>query len=535
MKKILLVLCSFIFFNTSYASIENNVFKIVTHKYEKSEKVFTEQSLWSSVLIRDNTLITNAHVILDEDKNPYWYYLVCKTNSFEQEPDCKYYAKLLKYDEENDLALLEINSEDINWESVFLTWEILFSTWKLNISDDINIYWYPWIGWNTITYTKWKISWYQDWLYKTDANIDEGNSWWWAFDENDNMIWIPSLITSMNSTIWWIIPVDKINTFLENEELDIYENSKNLNEEFVKNLNEKYLLLNWIIKTLDIGGNVSLSWILDDFKYMYWTNTENSSIFGIQSKENKNIIWIIARWAIKNNQSIKDSVLFERLRKDFIWDNKLKCTKTVNNAFVCISNSSIGMLLLKNNQYISIFINGENIEKKDLINNMKKVLKTIKIKKVDTTNQKSWFNLWKLEFIKNDLYYFIFLSKYTKVISTDLKNKNYLIDITQSYDEDLVAWKIKNIKDYKEELETAYKENWLDINIIVKKNINNNYYLYSEDKEYWVIYADFLWNNWYIYEITLNIDTELEDYDNEYANWKKYFDNILKNYVKINE
>lgn len=61
----------------------------------------------SAVLIGKNKIITNAHVVLNEDDVPTGNYSLCISTNFEKGPACVTTLRLLQYDKANDLAILE--------------------------------------------------------------------------------------------------------------------------------------------------------------------------------------------------------------------------------------------------------------------------------------------------------------------------------------------------------------------------------------------------------------------------------------------
>ncbi len=77
----------------------------------------------------------------------------------------------------------------------------------------VKVYSYPLNWWNTISYTEWKVSWFEDGLYKIDANIDLWSSWGWVFNSDWELIWIVSFVKTWKSSIWYVIPVWKIKEF----------------------------------------------------------------------------------------------------------------------------------------------------------------------------------------------------------------------------------------------------------------------------------------------------------------------------------
>lgn len=132
---------------------------------------------------------------------------------------------MLYYDETEDLAVLEISDPEVEW--------IIETTKKsLEIWDVVKVYWYPWNWWETISYTEWKISWYEDWYYKIDANLDSWNSWWWVFDLDWNLLWMAVSVNVWYTTMWYIIPLDKINEFKTKNNYSIEEYSEAIDEWF---------------------------------------------------------------------------------------------------------------------------------------------------------------------------------------------------------------------------------------------------------------------------------------------------------------
>jgi S1-C subfamily serine protease len=68
----------------------------------------------SAVLIANNILLTNAHVITDMNNNLTLQYEACQTISEQEAPKCFSTLQLLKYDKNTDLALLQIVSPTSN-------------------------------------------------------------------------------------------------------------------------------------------------------------------------------------------------------------------------------------------------------------------------------------------------------------------------------------------------------------------------------------------------------------------------------------
>jgi len=203
----------------------NKVFKIEAYDYNQINDSYQLQQYWSAIYYWDNMVYTNAHVILDDEDEPLGKYRLCKTIDFKEKPVCFSVWKLLYYDEIEDLAVLEISDPEVEW--------IIETTKKsLEIWDVVKVYWYPWNWWETISYTEWKISWYEDWYYKIDANLDSWNSWWWVFDLDWNLLWMAVSVNVWYTTMWYIIPLDKINEFKTKNNYSIEEYSEAIDEWF---------------------------------------------------------------------------------------------------------------------------------------------------------------------------------------------------------------------------------------------------------------------------------------------------------------
>ncbi len=191
-----------------------SVLKIKTYEYDDVEKTFTEIAEWSAVYLVNKQIITNAHVIeWSEDTTPTGYYEVCFSSDFKKDPACFDTAKLVKYDTNADLAILELSANP-NWLE-----PITPGTTPIQIGDTVTAYGYPGIGGNTITRTEWKIAGYEDGSYKIDATIDHGSSWGGAFNSKWEWVGIPRTIVSDNGLIGYVIPMSRISAF-RNGKLD---------------------------------------------------------------------------------------------------------------------------------------------------------------------------------------------------------------------------------------------------------------------------------------------------------------------------
>ncbi|MBP7061800.1 trypsin-like peptidase domain-containing protein [Patescibacteria group bacterium] len=186
----------------------NQIFKIKS--YQKNYLFGTIENIahGSAVLIDDNTLLTNAHVVVDEYQNPTGMYEICRSLTMNTDPICFTYADLIYYDLENDLALLSLPDD------VDLSNPITLATSTARENDQVTTYGYPRDGGDTITSAKGVVSGYEKGMIKTDAAINFGNSGGGAYDKYGRLMGIP---TQVAENIGYLIPVDKIQTFLDKE------------------------------------------------------------------------------------------------------------------------------------------------------------------------------------------------------------------------------------------------------------------------------------------------------------------------------
>lgn len=126
MRKYLLLLCIG-FFLSSYNSLFalddgyliNSTLKLKTYKQNEVTKEFVFTHYGSAVYLGNNRIVTNAHVILDADgEKPTGTYEACYATPTKTKPLCFSAAKLIAYDEVNDLAVLEISNAPSTLKSI---------------------------------------------------------------------------------------------------------------------------------------------------------------------------------------------------------------------------------------------------------------------------------------------------------------------------------------------------------------------------------------------------------------------------------
>ncbi len=174
-----------------------------------------EQKVWWWTwffISKDWKIITNKHVINDTNAT---YTVITNDNN-------EYDAKVIAMDPNNDLAILEIVDENIE----FVTLDFI------NNIDEINVWQFAIAVWNALSefqnsVSLWVISWKNRnisdgkntiwWLLQTDAAINPGNSWWPLINLDWKVMWINTAIIEWREWLWFSIGLtkDKINYMLE--------------------------------------------------------------------------------------------------------------------------------------------------------------------------------------------------------------------------------------------------------------------------------------------------------------------------------
>ena len=155
-------------------------------------------------------VLTNAHVVLDDNGRPCQVLLVWFTRSFEEQPSEWVRAGLLAADRGLDLALLRL------YESAPADWGIEVAAQRLEPGEAVRILGYPDAGGLTMTLTRGAYSGMVDHgsqtYIKTDAAISEGNSGGAAFDEAGVFIGVP---TAGVDEVGLLIPAGVAEGFLD--------------------------------------------------------------------------------------------------------------------------------------------------------------------------------------------------------------------------------------------------------------------------------------------------------------------------------
>ena len=213
MKKILLILTLNIFSFASTLPINSvvKIFSTVTEQnyLEPWENPKFYDVTGSGVIIKDNRILTSAHVVSGSN-----FVQVQKEN------DSKKYDAIVKYiSNDVDLAILEINDK-----TFFANTKALEISEDVKIKDSVTAIGYP-IGGNTISTTNGIVSrieyksyswnpWANYLTIQIDAAINSGNSGGAVINKDNKIVGIAMMKLTNADNIGYIVPSVVINTFL---------------------------------------------------------------------------------------------------------------------------------------------------------------------------------------------------------------------------------------------------------------------------------------------------------------------------------
>lgn len=203
---------------------------------------------WSASIINDKwVIISNDHVVDDWKWALSSAFSVCITKDINQKPSCDYTASLIARDDKLDISMLKIDPVDIYWNKVdytkFKNIDIDFDYIPRTQDETIAIG-YPWIWADTISETKWIVSWLSDYngykYIKTDTLI----AWWnsgWAFVKNWKLIWIPTFWIGFWDSMWYALSIKEAKNFIDQ---NIWKSSN-------KNKITEIIDFNWYRKNIE--------------------------------------------------------------------------------------------------------------------------------------------------------------------------------------------------------------------------------------------------------------------------------------------
>jgi len=219
--------------------------RIESYRLSRGGSLFKATQASATLISPDGLLLTNSHVVLDDDKEPYDAFAICLTFDKNQEPVCEYTASLKAYDRGLDLALLKLNAED-NRGGVLPAVNYLpydFSE-TLVIGNGIDIFGYPDNGGKTLTQTRGQLAGYElknevNYL-KTDADISSGNSGGTALNEKGQFVGVPTFVVSSVENLGYVLDIKQAVDFINSN----LANQSNVNNEALVKLKTKLNIFN---------------------------------------------------------------------------------------------------------------------------------------------------------------------------------------------------------------------------------------------------------------------------------------------------
>ncbi|HLU83339.1 MAG TPA: trypsin-like peptidase domain-containing protein [Trueperaceae bacterium] len=174
--------------------------------YDEEAGTLVNWSGSGTIISPSGYVLTNYHVAGDLDRRIYydWHAIFMTDPDFtDQPPEFYFWARYIAGDPTHDLAILKIeewyDEEPIAADFLFPHVTVGDSN-QLLPGDNITIVGYPGISGSTVTFTAGLMSGWlgedfesggKQWI-KTDAKISHGNSGGGAFDENGNLIGVPT-------------------------------------------------------------------------------------------------------------------------------------------------------------------------------------------------------------------------------------------------------------------------------------------------------------------------------------------------------
>jgi serine protease Do len=165
-----------------------------------------------TIISEDGLVLTNAHVATDMFDEvglggaPMDALVIAMTTREDRPPTPKYFAEVVAYDHQLDLALLQIttdlNGRAVEAEDMDLTAVEIGDSDELHLGDELYIFGYPTIGEGYITFTSGRVSGFESaelsdgavirtWI-RTDTTIAGGNSGGTGVNDEGQLIGVPT-------------------------------------------------------------------------------------------------------------------------------------------------------------------------------------------------------------------------------------------------------------------------------------------------------------------------------------------------------
>lgn len=219
------VLLIFVLIPTAFAADKDFSQMSPTVKVTSYKKLFIDQILTygsgsGTVISADGLVLTNHHVIFDDaTQKTLDTFEICITFDVQKEPACEYTARLIAQDKDLDIALLQINKEDIYGKGVpalqFLDYRNPATPKE---QTRVQIVGYPGSGGKTITITQGQISGFEEFnstrYFKTDTDFDHGSSGGTALDSDGNFVGIPTYIRSYAENVGYFLDLREAQSWI---------------------------------------------------------------------------------------------------------------------------------------------------------------------------------------------------------------------------------------------------------------------------------------------------------------------------------
>jgi len=165
-----------------------------------------------TILSKDGLVLTNAHVATDMfdqvglEGGPMDALAIAMTTREDRPPTPMYFAEVVAYDQQLDLALLQItrdlNGRDLDPDDLDLTPVEIGDSDEIHLGDELYIFGYPTIGEGYITFTSGRVSGFESaelssgevvrtWI-RTDTTIAGGNSGGTGVNGQGELIGVPT-------------------------------------------------------------------------------------------------------------------------------------------------------------------------------------------------------------------------------------------------------------------------------------------------------------------------------------------------------
>lgn len=196
------------------------IVKIQSYKLARNHDIYQTNSASATIISPDGLLLTNSHVVLDENYEPYDSFAVCLTFNTGLEPVCEYTANLLAEDKNLDLALLRLSATDnrgtILPELPYYNYDF---SGTVAVGELLNIFGYSDIGGKNLTQTMGQVSGFDNEkgisYIKTDADISSGNSGGTALDAGGNFVGVPTYVVSSIDNLGYVLDIKEARSFIE--------------------------------------------------------------------------------------------------------------------------------------------------------------------------------------------------------------------------------------------------------------------------------------------------------------------------------